>query len=392
METNPVTLRIASCAEDRERVYRFRYRIYVQEMGKRIFDADHQRACLQDDDDDGARLWMAEQGDELVATLRFQWGGEVEFSSYWRDVYGLPHFLAEFGGHAISLTSRLMVEPKFRGSSVLASMLSETYRSARGLGVRFDFINCTPGLVQFYESLGYRRFTRGFVDRDTGYHVPMLFVLGGLAHMRQVRSVFSRVARHYAADDSASEWFERHFPEHVTHLNKRLLDDDAFWQLLSEKLADDPTRRVGLLDGLSEEDAQQFLQLSSIMKFQAGDVLLRPGDIGDEMYVILSGGIEIRGDVPGASGAEKRKSLAQLGSGQIFGEIAFVTRMRRTAWVIAESEGEVLILSQAALKRMMSRLPGVTSRVLFNLSLVLCERLSTATQGWLGALTAAADR
>jgi CRP-like cAMP-binding protein len=72
--------------------------------------------------------------------------------------------------------------------------------------------------------------------------------------------------------------------------------------------------------------------------------------------------------------------VAVLDTGQVFGEIAFITDITRTADVVALTEARVLVLSKATLKRMMATAPALAAKVMFNLSRVLCERLVTSNR------------
>ena len=53
----------ASTSDERERIFRFRYRIYVQEMGKQPSYADHVNSRLCDDmDQNNGRRYMRSIG------------------------------------------------------------------------------------------------------------------------------------------------------------------------------------------------------------------------------------------------------------------------------------------------------------------------------------------
>ncbi len=122
-----------------------------------------------------------------------------------------------------------MVAREWRGSAVLGELLQELFKHSREQGVRFNFLNCAPSLLEFYEQLGYRRYADGFVDQDVGYHVPMVFMLQDANFMRQVHSPFWRLARKLPSGTEDTIWFETRFPEHVAHINKRLVDSGEFW-------------------------------------------------------------------------------------------------------------------------------------------------------------------
>ena len=56
-------IKVASSDEDREQIFRFRYDVYVTEMGKSPAEADHQKKIIRDELDEDAHLLYAENDD-----------------------------------------------------------------------------------------------------------------------------------------------------------------------------------------------------------------------------------------------------------------------------------------------------------------------------------------
>jgi predicted GNAT family N-acyltransferase len=376
-------IRIACSREEKEAIYRFRYQIYVDEMGKRLTYADNAQRMLYDEMDEDADHYMVVAAGEVVASARLNQGGGAAFSEHWRRVYRLGRWNG-FPAERLSISSRLMVAVPWRGSAVLSGLLLKLFEHSRDHGVQFNFLNCSPSLLEFYEQLGYRRYADGFVDEDVGYRIPMVFMTEDADFMRLVRSPFWRLARKLPSSPAGTEWFEQHFPGHATHVNKRLIDADVFWDMLEHNLHADPTKSISLLADLTDEEAHQFLETGTVLPCKAGDVVIRPGDVGDEMFVVLEGVVEVWG-----GSEQKPLSLAILGPGQVFGEIAFVSKIPRTARVVADTDVRLLILTQAFFKKAMKNMPAIVARVLLNLSVVLCDRLSGSTRNWIMAVQAA---
>ena len=377
-------IRRAENPGEREAIYRLRYAVYVEEMGKAPGYADPERRALYDDLDDWAHLYYAEVDGEVVATLRLNLGADRPLPPDLSQHYRLDDF-ADFQPADFSFSSRLMVARNWRASTVLGALLGRAYEDVRDRGVRFDFCNCVPSLVELYEQLGYRRFAPGFMDEDTGYHVPCVLLTEDIAHLRAVRSPFARLARSRKNPPDTSLWFQSRFPVYAGQVSRRLLDRDRFWSLLSEKLHSSPVEGISLLSGLDEEEARRFLDTATVLRLRMGDRIIRYGDVGDEMFVILSGVAEAFGRVKG-----ERRSLTLMSPGEVFGEVAFVGKMKRTADVVALTDMEVLVITQAYLRRVMRKEPAITAKVLLNLSLVLAQRLQQRTRRWEQALEAGA--
>lgn len=202
--------------EQRERIYRFRYSIYVEEMGKPMPGADHERRTLRDELDERSTHLMALRGDELIGTIRITWGadGLPERFVNW---YGLDRF-GGFPKGEISFTGRLMVSEGLRSSAVSLALAREAYRLGRERGVGFDFIHTTPALIPFFERLGHRRYASEFLDPDLGPRTPMVLVLGDVGHLDSCRSPFGSLARelnHHRPEHA--DWFKNQFPHLQTH-------------------------------------------------------------------------------------------------------------------------------------------------------------------------------
>ena len=355
-------IKVASSDEDRERIFRFRYDVYVTEMGKSPAEADHQKKIIRDELDDDAHLLYAEDEGQIVGTVRLNCRSKKKFPDVWEQRYDLEKFAPSFGDH-ISMTSRMMVAKDYRGSSVPAALVA-------------------PSLLEFYEQIGFRRFTDGFMDEDNGYHVPLVMLVRDTQYLRQVRSPLYRVARNFEHEPETGEWFQKTFPSHVGIANSRSRNTDEFWKQLSDQLAAPPAECIPLFESLSDEEVSGFLRSGTVLSLQPGDRIIRQGDVGDEMYIILSGVAEAV-----SRKEDQEHSLAIMSKGQIFGEVAFISTAVRSADVNALTEMQVLIISKGFLTRAMRKQPEISAKVLFNLSLILAQRLRDRTDSWVEAMT-----
>jgi NADH dehydrogenase len=89
--------------------------------------------------------------------------------------------------------------------------------------------------------------------------------------------------------------------------------------------------------------------------FEPGQEIFHEGDLGDRIYIILSGRVEVvrrEGDGP-----ERR--LAQLGAGESFGEMALLNEARRNATVRCTEAMDVLSLPKGDFTALTSNLPDL---------------------------------
>jgi CRP-like cAMP-binding protein len=90
-------------------------------------------------------------------------------------------------------------------------------------------------------------------------------------------------------------------------------------------------RGVELFEGLSNDDLEQVASLCHERKIPRGELLVKEGDTGDELFIITDGFVEVLLETP-------RRVVVNLGTGQITGEMALVDGGPRSATLRAISE------------------------------------------------------
>jgi signal transduction histidine kinase len=111
----------------------------------------------------------------------------------------------------------------------------------------------------------------------------------------------------------------------------------------------DELRQVPLFADLSEEDLEQLYKMAETVSIPAGELVLREGDPGDSLFVVLDGQLEVT----------KRQGsqdilLAVYRPGQFFGEMALLEKAPRSASVRTLRESRLLVISQAAFQTLLS--------------------------------------
>ena len=103
-------------------------------------------------------------------------------------------------------------------------------------------------------------------------------------------------------------------------------------------------------------DPGQRLQLASRFEpraVAAGQVLLREGEPGSGLHVVLHGAVTVTRATPNGPAP-----LADLGPGDVFGEISLLEGVPVTATVTATAGGMVLVLPSAVFLRLVEGVPG----------------------------------
>jgi predicted RND superfamily exporter protein len=144
----------------------------------------------------------------------------------------------------------------------------------------------------------------------------------------------------------------------------------TLWDLLRLKLGADPARTIPLFRDLRPAQARIVALMGELKSYAPGQHVIRRGEQGDEMFVILSGRAEaILDETP------ERRQVFPFDRGDVFGEMGLVRRDLRTADVVAVEDLEVMSMDERFLARLQSRYPRIASKIFLNVSRILSDRL-----------------
>jgi CRP-like cAMP-binding protein len=132
-------------------------------------------------------------------------------------------------------------------------------------------------------------------------------------------------------------------------VDDELLDILATWDQVASARGDTmssgpfslSTLRAGIFAQMPAARIDELLRRFERVKVARGETVVKEGDEGDYYYVIDSGRFQVGRMVGGAEVV-----LAELKTGDAFGEEALVSEAKRNATVTALSDGEVLRLSR----------------------------------------------
>jgi CRP-like cAMP-binding protein len=125
---------------------------------------------------------------------------------------------------------------------------------------------------------------------------------------------------------------------------------------------------IELFDGIEFKSCIKIMAMALQSKIMTGDVIFRKGDIGHEMYVILKGRVQIVDEDP-----RGERTLAVLGPGETFGEMALFEHKARSAKAVAMESCVALALDEQRIESLLTK--SVAIRMLFNLVKMLARRL-----------------
>jgi len=102
-------------------------------------------------------------------------------------------------------------------------------------------------------------------------------------------------------------------------------------------------QKIDFFSGFSKEELSRISSRLRTEKYKKGIDIVKQGDVGDELYIIRSGEVEIlvRSDTD-----DMERVVAHLSGGDHFGEVALVVDVPRTATCRARTSVEVWVLSK----------------------------------------------
>jgi CRP/FNR family transcriptional regulator, cyclic AMP receptor protein len=141
---------------------------------------------------------------------------------------------------------------------------------------------------------------------------------------------------------------------------------------------EDPARHIDagdsvILRGLGENEWRTLLDFVERQHFSAGDQILRMGEVNRTLYILRSGKVDII-----IESALETTLIGTIGTGAVFGELAFFDGAPQMASVHAVEDCELLALTNAALATLAAWHPRIAQELLFDLGHVISARLRRA--------------
>jgi CRP-like cAMP-binding protein len=144
----------------------------------------------------------------------------------------------------------------------------------------------------------------------------------------------------------------------------------------------DALRCCPLFYDLDDRALGAILPLMVERQVAKGQHLFREGEAGDGFYVVLQGAVRLQKLL----GNGEVAVVAELGAGDVFGEMSLLTSAPRTAGAVVTSDARFWLLSQRAFEELQAQSLEVYAAVVKNLGGLLCHRLAQATRKVAGLL------
>ena len=128
---------------------------------------------------------------------------------------------------------------------------------------------------------------------------------------------------------------------------------------------------IDIFSSLEAKDLKAVADIAEVQSYKAGKIVFRQGDASENFWVVVSGVFQayIWDEL-----FKIERRLSTLKPGGVFGEMGVLTEEKRSAFVRADQDGEVLRFSKAAFFQMVEKHPGIG----LGLARTLAHRLNAA--------------
>jgi CRP-like cAMP-binding protein len=106
---------------------------------------------------------------------------------------------------------------------------------------------------------------------------------------------------------------------------------------------------VEFFDGLSDAELTRVAGICREVRYRKGDTITTQGEEGEEMYIVRDGLVEV---TIGESRESAPRTVVNLGTGQVVGEMALVDRGPRSATVRCVTDASVNAIGREAFEQL----------------------------------------
>ena len=129
-----------------------------------------------------------------------------------------------------------------------------------------------------------------------------------------------------------------------------------------------------LFEMLSNQELSAVADLSVPRSFAAGEPVFEEGELGDSLFVIVSGEVEVFRREPSG----RARVLATLSPPEFFGEMSLIDKEYRSASVRARTDAQLLQLSAEQLTQFRQTYRDGFTFIVINIARALSARLRDA--------------
>ncbi len=179
---------LAQTKAERDRIYRFRYQVYIKELGKNYLadKQSHVQVMLKDElDADAFHFYLNNRNKDVIGTMRIRFidSEDVEFKHF--------RLHDQYEHCKLATVGRLMVARSNRAMMVGSQFTLKAFEFGLQNGIDFCFIEVEQRLSPLYERLGFKKISS--TENSSGeMRIHFCLDLNDTKYLKTINSPFLR--------------------------------------------------------------------------------------------------------------------------------------------------------------------------------------------------------
>jgi CRP/FNR family transcriptional regulator, cyclic AMP receptor protein len=138
-------------------------------------------------------------------------------------------------------------------------------------------------------------------------------------------------------------------------------------------------KQIPIFEEIRDNDdfLSELFGICRLKKYRAGETIIQENDLGDEMYVVYSGAVEIKKRT--RAGDDYTVVVLRAEYNVFFGELALIDDDKRSATVVATEDSEFLIITKADFTRLGDTYPSIGLPITRAIAKIITSRLRKTT-------------
>ena len=165
--------------------------------------------------------------------------------------------------------------------------------------------------------------------------------------------------------------------------------EEKFENVLPERIEmgqyTESLKKTELFQNLSDVQLEVIESIARSGSIAAGNYLIQEDDLGQSMYLVVEGRVDVHMSIPNS---EQSEVIATLKAGDVVGELVLLGRARRSAHVTAKDNVKALVWKSDELSKVLSENLEIGYIIMSNLAALLATRLTATNLALRNVLTA----
>ena len=128
--------------------------------------------------------------------------------------------------------------------------------------------------------------------------------------------------------------------------------------------ATEDLKSIWLFSSCTSSELKKIARTLDEAEVPAGELLVQEGEVGRYLFIIVSGSAAVR---------RKDRTVATLGSGDFFGDLALLDRKPHSASVVCTTDVQILLVSLRRFSQLLESSPTISKNMMVSMASRLRE-------------------